>query len=87
MTVLLYVSCAVMVMLKAVPAVCGLPIVLKAKREREAGLTLKVPLVPVVLPSVAVMVAPEPDLVTVTETVLVPLEKEPLEVGLIVPRE
>jgi hypothetical protein len=74
-------------MLNAVPAVCGLLMVLKAKLESAAGLTVKALLVPVVLPSVAVMVTLAPDLVTVTETVLVPLEKAPLLVGLIVPAE
>ena len=37
---------AVMVMLKAVPAVCGLLIVLKTKWSRAAGLTVSVLLVP-----------------------------------------
>ncbi len=57
-TVLLLISCAVMVMLKAVPAVCGELIVAMAKWWSDPALTVKLLLVPLsVLPVfVAVMV-------------------------------
>ena len=46
MTVLPFASLAVIVMLKAFPAVCGLLIVLKMKRSRAPGLTVILLVVP-----------------------------------------
>ena len=74
------------VSVKPVPAVAEAG-ALTLNLLNAAGLTVNVPLVPVVEPSVAVMLTPVPDVVTVTETVLVPLANAPLEVGLIDPAE
>ena len=46
MTVLLFASLAVIVMLKAFPAVCGLLMVLKMKWSRTPGLTVILLVVP-----------------------------------------
>jgi hypothetical protein len=52
-----------------------------------AFVTLKVPLVPVLLEPDVEIVIPEPAPVTVTKPVQTPLEKAPVVVGLIVPVE
>jgi hypothetical protein len=59
-TVLPFESLAVIVMLKAEPAVCGLLIVLKTKWSRAAGLTVSVLLVPDLLPPLVEIEMPVP---------------------------
>ena len=55
-TVLLFASCAVIVMLKAVPAVCGLLIGAMPNFAKAPGSTVNALLVPLAAPFVAVMV-------------------------------
>jgi len=74
-------------MLKPELAVCGLLTVLKVKRLRGPGLTLKLLLVPVIPEPVVKRVTPELAPVTITEPVQTPFEKAPVLVGLIVPVE
>ena len=85
--VLLNVSCAVMVALNAIPAVCGLLMVLMAKWCSAAGSTVKVLLVPVSVPPVlvTVIVFPVPAWVTDTLCVNCPLTNALDIEGLIVP--
>jgi hypothetical protein len=82
-----YASFAVTVMLKGEPVAWGLLIVLKSKLYRAPGLTVKVPLVPVMPEPDVKMVTPEPAPVTVTEPVQIPLLKTPVLTGLIEPLE
>ena len=86
-TVLLFASCAVIVMPNAVPAVCGSLIVLIANFANAPAFTSNVLLVPVSVPPVrvAVIVLPVPACVTVTFCVRTPATNDPETVGAIAP--
>ncbi len=82
-----YASWAVTVMLKAIPAICGLPTGAIIKRFKAAAVTVNELLVPNLLAPDVERVIPAPDLVMATLPVQMPLVNAAVLVGLIVPVE
>lgn len=84
---LLFASLAVIVMLKAFPAVCGLLIALKMNRSRAPGLMLNLLLVPDLPPPLVEIEMPVPAWESVTWPVQTPATNAVVVVGVIVPED
>jgi Na+/proline symporter len=85
--VLLFASLAVIVMLKVLPAVCGLLIVLKMNRARAPGLTVTLLVVPDLPPPLVEIEMPVPAWESVTWPVQIPATNAVVVVGVIVPED
>jgi hypothetical protein len=85
--VLPFEALAVIVILKAEPAVCGLLTAFKTKWSRASELTVNELLVPDFEEPEVPTVIPEPDTESDTEPVHMPDENAPVLVGLMFPKE